>query len=73
MRRLQCHAKIPLDLERDCIMHQLVQRFASSYNHDIVNKIIYATYVGDNDAVIDMFVQTFEKYAEHEIHIDDAA
>lgn len=64
---LECSAIIPDKTERTAIRDNFVRRFAYSYgDHEEMQKL-FATYVGEDEAVIDAFIQTFEKYPEHSI------
>lgn len=68
--KLQVSAKIENDTERVAVREQFVRRFATSYGDHIDTKMLFATYIGDNEAVVDAFIQQFGKYPEHSIELN---
>lgn len=69
MMKLEVSAKIESDTERVAVREQFVRRLATSYGDHADIKTLYATYIGDDQATIDAFIQTFGRYPEHSIEL----
>lgn len=64
---ISCSAVITNDRERERIREQVCRRYASSYGDHADSKKLYCTYSGSDRRVINMLIETFEKYPEHVI------
>lgn len=63
--KLTCSAIIEFDEERRAIVDQFVKRFASGWSE--VGDRVCMQYEGNDPAVVAATIDTFERYAEHEI------
>lgn len=70
--KLVCEAIIESEKEREMICDQLLRRFATSFVDYPAANSLYATYVGTEEGIANMLIQTFSKYPDHSITRDNS-